>query len=166
MKKTIQFSVLLITALLLTSFSIHKFYMAIYQVNFVQNKKRIEITARLFVDDLNLVLEKKYHKKTSLGLPNETPEDEFLMKKYLAEHVIFKINGIKKTFQFVSKEIESNILVCYFKITDVTKINTLEIQNDAFTEQFSEQQNLIQSMIYGQKQSLLLTNDTVFGNLK
>ena len=140
--------------------------MAIYQVNFVPNKKRIEITARLFVDDLNLVLEKKYHKKTALGLTNESVEDEMLMKKYLTEHVIFKINGVKKSFQFLSKELESNVLVCYFKISEVEKINTLEIQNNAFTDQFPEQQNLIQSTIYGQKQSVLLTADTVFGKLK
>lgn len=166
MKKTIQISLLLLFALLLTSFGIHKFYMAIYQVNFVPNKKRIEITARLFADDLNLVLEKKFHKKTGLGLATETPEDVVLMNKYLAEHVIFKINGTKKSFQFVSKELENNVLICYFKISDLVKITTLEIQNDAFVEQFSEQQNLIQSTIYGQKQSVLLTADTVFGTLK
>lgn len=140
--------------------------MAIYQVSYVTNKKRIEITARLFVDDLNVVLEKKYNKKTALGLPTEAAEDEVLLKKYLSEHVIFKVNGVKTSFQFVSKELESNVLVCYLKIADVPKLSALDIQNDVFIDQFSDQQNLVQSTIYGEKKSILLTNSTVFGKLK
>ena len=38
----------------LSSFSFHKFYVSIYQVDFVAEKKRVEITARIFMDDLNL----------------------------------------------------------------------------------------------------------------
>ncbi len=166
MKKKIQIGALVLVTMLCTAFTIHKFYMAIYQINYVANKKRIEITARLFVDDLNFVLEKKYQKKTAIGLKNETVEDEVLMKKYLAEHVVFKINGTKKEFQFLSKEIENNVLVCYLKIADIVKINTLEIQNDAFIEQFSDQQNLIKSTIYGEKKSVLLTNNIVTEKLK
>ena len=166
MKKNNSFFILLGIAFLCSSFAIHKFYMAIYQVNYVPTKKRIEITARLFVDDLNVVLEKKYHKKTALGLPNESTEDEALMKKYLSEHVFFKVNGSKTPFQYLSKELQSNVLVCYLKISDVPKITSLEIINDAFIEQFPDQQNLIQSTIYGKKNSLLLTNNTVTGLLK
>ena len=140
--------------------------MGIYQVNYVPVKKRIEITTRLFVDDLNVVLEKKYNKKTALGLTNESAEDEILLKKYLSEHIFFKINGSKKAFQFVSKELDNNVLVCYLKIMDVPKINSLEIQNDVFVAQFPDQQNLVQSTIYGEKKSVLLSNSTVFGTLK
>ncbi len=130
------------------------------------NKKRVEITARLFVDDLNVVLEKNYHKKTFLGLVNETPEDLILLKKYLDIHLNLKINGIKKPFLFLSKELETNVLVCYLKISDISKITSLEIQNDAFMELNAEQQNIIQANISGEKQSLLLTIDNVKGKLK
>ena len=166
MKKLFFVSVLLFSVFVSTSFDFHKFYMGIYQVNFVPAKKRIEITARLFVDDLNVVLEKKYNKKTALGLTSETVEDEILLKKYLSEHLIFTVNGIKKSIQFVSKELDNNVLVCYLKVTDVPKINTLEIQNDVFVAQFPDQQNLVQSTIYGEKKSVLLTDSTVFGMLK
>ena len=166
LNKKILIGLVLLTAFFFTSFGFHKFYMAIYQINYVAAKKRIEITARLFTDDLNVVLEKKYHKKTAIGLMNETAEDEILLKKYIAEHIIFNVNNTKKTIQFMSKEIESNVVVCYFKISEVSKINTFEIQNDVFTEQFSEQQNLIQSTIYGEKKSILLSNDLKTAKIK
>ena len=84
LNKKILIGLVLLTAFFFTSFGYHKFYMAIYQINYVAAKKRIEITARLFTDDLNVVLEKKYHKKTAIGLVNETAEDEILLKKYIA----------------------------------------------------------------------------------
>ena len=50
-------------AFALSSFSIHKFYVSIYKVEFVPEKKRIEITARIFLDDITVALEKEYKTK-------------------------------------------------------------------------------------------------------
>ena len=166
MKKQTSFFLFLLTLFCLLSFTIHKFYVSIYQINYVANKKRVEITARLFVDDLNAVLEKNYHKKTFLGLENEAPEDLVLLKKYLSTHLLLKINGTTKQFVFFNKELETNVLVCYLKVSNVSKVTSFEIQNDAFMELNSEQQNIIQATISGQKQSLLLTIDNVKGTLK
>ena len=47
MKKQTSFFLLLLTLFCLLSFTIHKFYVSIYQINYVANKKRVEITARL-----------------------------------------------------------------------------------------------------------------------
>ena len=51
-----------------SSFAIHKFYVSIYQINFNQDKKQVEITARIFYDDLNKALEKTNQVKTHIGL--------------------------------------------------------------------------------------------------
>ncbi len=151
---------------LLTSFGLHKFYVAIYQINHDSKKKMIQVTARLFVDDVNDALEKKYHKKTFLGEEKEVPEDELLLKKYLSEKFQLKINGEKKAMNFLSKELENNVLICYLNIKDITKIKTLEIENSVITELYDEQQNIIQTNFNGEKQSLLLTSEKTKGMLK
>ena len=51
-------------------------------------------------------------------------------------------------------------------IKEISKIKTLEVKNTALLELNSEQQNIIQSTIYGEKQSLLLTESTISGRLK
>ena len=80
--------------------------------------------------------------------------------------MLLKINGTTKQFVFFNKELETNVLVCYLKVSNVSKVTSFEIQNDAFMELNSEQQNIIQATISGQKQSLLLTIDNVKGTLK
>ena len=158
--------VLAIAFLVFSSFGLHKFYTAIYQIEFVPKKKMIQLTSRIFIDDFNEVLEKKYHKKVYLGNEKETVEDENLMKKYLSEKIIFKVNGTIKPTSYLSKEVEDNVLICYFRITDISKITKLEIENSALMELNSDQQNIIQANISGEKQSLLFTAENFNGLLK
>lgn len=126
----------------------------------------IQITSRIFIDDMNDALEKKFHRKTFIGTEKETPEDEALMKKYLAEKFILKVNGVAKPFNYLSKELENNVVICYFNIKEVSKVNSLAVENSALMELNDEQQNIIQANIAGEKQSLLLTVENFKGMLK
>lgn len=166
MIKYFKYSLLFLAFFSLTSMSVHKFYTSIYQINYVPQKKMIQITSRIFVDDLNDALEKRFHNKSYIGTDKETQQDEVAMQKYLAEKFILKVNGVSKPMSFRSKEIEANVLICYFRISDVSKITKLEIENSALTELNADQQNIIQANISGEKQSLLLTSENFKGMLK
>ena len=166
MNKFVKITVIFLLFFSLTAMSVHKFYVSIYQINYVPQKKMIQITSRIFIDDMNNALEKKYHKKTFVGTDRETADDVVLMKKYLAEKFVLKLNGSAKPMNFLSKEVEANVIVCYFSIKEVSKINSLSIENSALLEVNEEQQNIIQANISGEKESLLLTSDNFKGVLK
>lgn len=166
MNKFLKISIITILFVGMSSFGVHKFYMSIYQINYVPKKKMLQITSRIFIDDFNEVLEKKYHKKVYLGSEKETVDDESLMKKYLSEKMIFKVNGTMKPASYLSKEVEDNVLICYFRINEISKITKLEIENSALMELNSDQQNIIQANISGEKQSLLFTTENFKGLLK
>lgn len=148
------------------SFTMHKFYIAIYKIDFNPSKKRIEITTRIFSEDLNTAISKKYNRKSTINSDTETPEDIEFLKKYLSEKIILKVNGKPKPMRFLSKEVDENVLICYFNCDDVSKITTFEITNATLTELFEEQQNIVQLSINYKKQTLLLTSETIKGMLK
>lgn len=157
MKKTVLLTFL---SLLLCSFSAieaHKFYMAIFQVNYAPEKKMLQVTSRIFIDDLNLALEKKYGKKTFLGSEKESNEDITNLKKYFTENLIFKVNGQTKPVTFLSKEIEGDLIICYCKLTDIPKIQSVEITNTVLTHWNSEQQNILHFNAFAQKKTFLFT---------
>ncbi len=166
MKNNIKIIICFLLFCLLSSFTIHKFYVAIYQINYVSEKKILQITSRIFIDDLNKALKINYQKNTHLGEKEESQEDIALMNKYVLDNFSLKINGQQKPIHFLSKELENNVLICYFNIKDINKIITLEIQNTILSDVFSEQQNIIQATVYGKKSSLLLSGDTIKGVLK
>ena len=166
MKKLLLIPLLIIVFAGLSSFGIHKFYMSIYQINFVPEKKMLQITTRIFTDDLNTALSKNFNQKTHISEENESENDLILMKKYLSEHFTIKVNGQPKNLTFLSKELDANVVICYFRINAIPKIKTLEIKNTALLDLNSDQQNIIQTTIYGKKESLLLTNNNFTGTIK
>jgi hypothetical protein len=131
--------------------------MAIFQVNYAPEKKMLQITSRIFMDDLNLALEKKYGKKTNLGLEKETVEDLNLLKKYFNENLIIKVNGQTKPLTFLSKEVEGDVLISYCRVAEVAKLQTAEINNTLLTHWNSEQQNILHFNAFGEKKSFLFT---------
>jgi hypothetical protein len=157
MKKTVLIAFLSLLFCSFSAFEAHKFYMAIFQVNYAPEKKMLQITSRIFVDDLNLALEKKYGKKTFLGTEKESNEDVTNLKKYFAEQLLFKVNGQVKPVLFLSKEIEGDLIICYCKLTDIQKIQSVEITNTVLTHWNSEQQNILHFNAFTQKKTVLFT---------
>lgn len=166
MKKVIIYGLLGLFLVSLSSFGVHKFYMAIYQINFAPEKKMLQITSRIFLDDFNGALTKKYNKKTFLGTDKESVEDVNLLKKYLAENFAIKVNGQTKTMNFLSKEMDDDVLVCYLNVKEISKINTLEIHNSVLIDCFAEQQNIVHLAAFGTKKSFLFTETSTKQVLK
>lgn len=166
MKKTVLFFGLFFLTVNLSSFEMHKFYVAIFQVQHVPEKKRIQITSRIFIDDLNKALEKKYHKKTSLGIGPEKPEDLLLLKKYFSENLILKVNGKLQSLNYLSSEVEEDVLVSYLTIKEISKIQNLNIQNSLLMDWNSNQQNIMHFTANNTKNSLNFSDSSKMQMLK
>ncbi|KAF2082688.1 DUF6702 family protein [Flavobacterium sharifuzzamanii] len=161
MKKKLVFPLLGGLFILFSAFAFHKFYVGVFQVNYASEKKMLQITSRIFIDDLNNAMEKKYHKKTFVGTSKETPADVELLKKYLSEHFLIKVNGQSKVITFLSKEVEADdVLVCYSRIKDIDKFKTLEISNTILVDWNSEQQNITHISAFDTKRSVLFTESS------
>lgn len=166
MKNTIVYFFFGIVFLSLTSFGYHKFYMAVYQVNYAAEKKMVQITSRIFVDDLNNALEKKHNKKLNLGTDKESAEELVLLKKYMSEKFSLKVNGELKPIQFLSKELDGDVMVCYWNIREVSKIKSIEVYNAVLVDWNSEQQNITHFTVNKIKNSFLFTNSSTREVLK
>ncbi|HEX9980062.1 MAG TPA: DUF6702 family protein [Flavobacterium sp.] len=148
-----------------TAFAPHKFYVAIHQVKYAEDKKMIQVISRIFVDDLNNALEKKYKQKTFLGEANQSADDVAKLKSYISEHFYMKVNGKTAALTLFTTELENNVLICYLGCRDIPKIKSLEVHNKILTELVTEQQNIIQTTVYGRKDSMLLTSETTSGTI-
>ena len=166
MKRLLKIAFLIVLFFGFSAISAHRFYSAIYQINYVPQKKMIQITIRIFADDLNEALQNKYSRKCFIGTEKEAKEDIDLMKRYIAEKFKFIVNGQLKSIEFLSHETQDNVLICYWKIKEIPKLNSFSVENSILTEAFPEQQNIIQFNNNGQKKSLLLTSSTTNGMLK
>jgi len=161
MKNKLKIGLLVFCLIVCSSFELHKFYVSVTQIDYVPNKKRIEITSRIFIDDLEKALTKKYQKKPNITSSNELPEAEEWIKTYIKEKIKISINKKPQVIEYLAKEVEGDVLIIYTKIAISKKINTFEIYNSLLTETFQDQQNIVHTNINSNKKSFLLTN-TVF----
>lgn len=158
MKKQILIIALPLLFLTLSAATVHKFHMALYQIEYASEKKMLQITSRIHIEDLNKGLEKKYNKKFLVGDEKQSSAEKELVKEYLSNRFSIKVNDQLKPLNFLSQEIDGDELVCYWNIKGISKINSLEIFNTILIELYSDQQNLINTKVLGVKKSVILTN--------
>jgi hypothetical protein len=150
--------ILLLCWIVCSSFTPHKYYVAVTQMDLVPQKKRVEITSRIFIDDFEKALTKKFKQKPNITTSNELPEAEEWIKQYITEKIKVSINKKPQRIEYLAKEIEGDVIIIYTKIAISKKINTFEIYNSLLTETFQEQQNIVHTNINGNKKSFLMTN--------
>lgn len=143
---------------LICGFSAHKFYVGVFQIDYFKEKKYIQITARLFIDDLEKALQKKYSKHFYITTKDEIPDANKYIETYIKEQFLIKLNNKNQSLTMLTKEQEDNIVICYLKIPFSEKIKTFELTNTILTDIFSEQQNLVHLNNNSNKKTLLFTN--------
>jgi predicted RNase H-related nuclease YkuK (DUF458 family) len=162
----IKLSLLVILFSFLSAFTLHKFYVGVFQIDYFKEKKAVQITVRLFIDDLEKALYKKHNKHIYITTKDEIAEANTLIANYLSEKLKIKINNKSQSLQFLTKEQEDNIVICYLKIPFKDNIKDLEITNTVLSDIFKEQQNLVHLNINGNKKTILFTNTETNQKLK
>jgi hypothetical protein len=162
----IKLSLLVILFSFFSAFTLHKFYVGVFQIDYFKEKKAVQITARLFIDDLEKALYKKHNKHIYITTKDEIAEANTLIANYLSEKLKIKINNKSQTLQFLTKEQEDNIVICYLKIPFKDNIKDFEITNTVLSDIFKEQQNLVHLNLNSNKKTLLFTNTETNQKLK
>lgn len=165
MKQIKSIIFLALIAFTLVSAGTHKFYVAIFQMDFVPEKEVIQMTSRVFIDDLELAFEKKYGKKFYFGTKKEIPEAKKYLIDYFDKNIEIVVNGEQKAIKYLGREIEDDVLVCYYTIP-AKKVESIEIKNTTLFDAYREQQNMMHTNVNNTKKSLLLTYDKPKGKLE
>jgi len=163
MKKLLNYILLLLLAFTLAAAAVHKFYVAVFQLEYVPAKKVVQMTSRIFIDDLDAALSKKYGKKLYLCTTKEIAGTDDYLKQYFTEKISIKLNGSAKDLKFLGRETDDDVLVCYFTLPSETAVKSIKMSNTVLFDAYAEQQNIIHTKVNGEKKSLLLTNGSPSG---
>ncbi|PZR21948.1 MAG: hypothetical protein DI539_06690 [Flavobacterium psychrophilum] len=166
MRKIAAYISLFVLVATLMSAAVHKYYVSVFQMNYVPAKKEVQVTSRIFIDDLEAALVKKYKKHLYIGTSTEVAGADEYIKKYISEKLHIKVNGKEKAIKFLGKETEDDILICYYTIPAEKTVKSLSVSNTVLLEMFDDQQNIIHVTVQRNKKSLLLTNSTTEGVLE
>lgn len=150
----------------LLSFASHKYYLSLTDINYRSKSKSVQIIINVFMDDIELALNKDYDIDLQLTTKNELKNNDIYFQKYLNKKIHFKINNNPKTFTYVGKEYDGDLVYFYLEIQNIESVKNLEIKNTILMHHFPDQQNLIKLKVGKKNKSILLTTKTDKGLLK
>ena len=142
----------------LFAFTAHKYYVSSTKIEFKKESKTVQITMRIFIDDLQETINSTFSKDFELAVPNETGEIDHLIDKYISKKFEIIINDEQKKYSYLGKEYYNDEVYLYLELENVELINSIEIKNNMLMELFSDQQNIIKLHINNIKKTFLFTN--------
>ena len=147
----------LLPALLFLCGFTHKFYVSITQVDYKPEEAALQITSKLFTDDLEAAIERSHPDVVlGLGTKQQHAEADSYIASYLMEHFKLNVNDKAAQWDWVGFETEFDVTWCYMEASKVKRLETIEVENNIFTEVFEEQANVVDVTVAGETKSLLL----------
>ncbi len=148
---------LLLFIIPLLSFSAHKYYLSLTQINYKEETKSLQIIINVFIDDIETALNKDNNIDLQLATKNELKDNDTYFKKYLEKKLLFKINKDIKHFNYIGKEYDGDLVYFYLEIEEISQLKTIDLTNNILTTHFPKQQNLTKCKLGNKNKSFLLT---------
>lgn len=144
---------------------VHKFYVSTTKVEYKEDTKSLQIITKLFIDDIEDVLQERYSPSIRLATKKETKASEDFLKKYVLQKFIVTIDGKDIPLTYIGREYEVDVVKIYLEANKVSNFETIEIENKLLFEISPDQQNIVHVKLRDTKKSLILDKDNPNGML-
>ena len=158
MKKAKNMLLPLAMVLFLSFTSVHKFYVSVTNMVYSEEDKAFQITSRIFIDDLDGLMEERYGIKSKLATPNESKLADGYLEKYFRAKFMVEINGKPVKYNFLGKRYDTDVAICYLEIPNInlSDVKSVSVQNEILMDLFDEQQNVVHVKWAEHKKSFVL----------
>ena len=150
---------LLLLILPFFAFTAHKFYISLIKVEFKAEQEAVQITMRIFIDDLQKVINETNNIDIELAVKNEVKNYDELIIKYIEDNFYVTINSTNTSYNYLGKEYDNDIVYLYLEITNIKKIKNIEVNDTMLMDYFPTQKNIIKLKANNSKKTLFLTKD-------
>ncbi|HSB91600.1 MAG TPA: DUF6702 family protein [Flavitalea sp.] len=138
--------------------AIHPFYISVTEINHNAAEKSLEISCKIFTEDLENVLNKTANPKIELSNPKSKEQANRLIGQYLHAHLQLRVNGQPVTMELLGFEEEREATWTYLQVNNVTNVKKIEIVDSILYDSFAEQINLVHVTVSGNRKSSKVNN--------
>jgi hypothetical protein len=135
----------------------HPMHIAVSELNYNTQQRTLEVSHKIFYDDLESTINKRYNVKLNLNTPQELPNADDYIHKYISTSFIVRQQGKVLPMTYVGREYEQDAVWVYYEITNAPITANLLITNQLLMESFDDQSNLLHFQKQDYKKSLRFT---------
>jgi hypothetical protein len=141
------FKLLIVTGffLLTSSFVLpfHRFYLSLTEIRVDTKKQTLDVSSKMFTDDIENLLLKKYGKKIDLSSSTKNKEVHSLLNNYVNENLMISIGGKKQNLGFVGFETDADATWIYLETVPFNDKGKVVVTNTLLYEHIPDQAKLI-----------------------
>ena len=123
----------------------HAFHLSTSEINYDHKSKSIQISTRIFIDDLESELKVNGFTNLHIGTQKETANADSIVFEYIMQNLIIKIDDEVKDNFFVGKELseELDAVWAYVEIPLSERRTQVSVYNSILTKLFDDQRNMV-----------------------
>jgi hypothetical protein len=147
-------------------FPSHPFYISLTDMVYKADEQRLEIAQKIFWDDLEVAIAKKYNLKVDFLNTSDRAKLDDLVKPYLLAQNTIHINDQLIELNYLGHEIEEDAAWFYFESAKVPRPSTVRIVNTILISEFPMQQNIVNFYVDQRPKSIITTSQKPDGLLR
>ncbi len=158
MNKKIRLICLIITCTYINC-SFHPFFLSVTDLKYDQKESTFQISCKLFIDDFENALQKKYP-KTDIDLfnPKNKVELDKIVNDYIQNNFKIQVNRLSLQYNYLGFEKEAEAIWVYFESRKVKKPTKVEIINSVLYDLLPEQTNIVHCSVLNDRKSKKVVN--------
>lgn len=134
----------------------HPFYIAVTEINLNTSDKTLEVSCKMFADDLEQIIEKNNHAQLDISSDKDKASFDKYIPAYVKNHLGLAIDGKTGNLSYIGFEKEKESAFCYFQVENVSSLKKLDVFDSLLHDFTSDQINIIHVTVNGKRQSTKL----------
>jgi len=136
--------------------SSHPFYIAVTEINLNTSDKTLEVSCKMFADDLEQIIEKNNHTQLDITTDKDKTKFDSYIPGYVKNHLSISVDGKPMTLSYLGFEKEKESAYCYFQAENISSLKKIDIHTSLLHDFTSDQINIIHVTVNGKRQSTKL----------
>lgn len=137
---------------------VHPFYVSVTEIRHNAAKQELEVSCRIFADDLEMALKTTYKAPVDIIHPANRKTVDSFIAGYLQQHLRITIDGKPVTLQYMGYQIEEDAAWCFLEVKQVPSVKKVHVTNDILYSQHPNQINMMHVIVKEERKSTKLDN--------
>lgn len=129
--------------LILLPKDLHPFHVSVCDVEFNREAKAIQVSQRIFVNDFEQALNKKFNLNLVIDDTATASLRDSLISVYLQDNLTIYADGKQKEPDFLGTEFEEDGIWCYIEFDGVKRAQTIVVESTILLDLFDDQANIV-----------------------
>ena len=140
--------------------NVHPIYMSVTEIEHNAKEKTLEISCRIFTNDLETTLRQSNKGVIDLDLlkPKDKTATNKLVNDYIQKHLSIVVDGKPVALQFLGYEQQEDAINSFFQVNNINSVKKISITDNILYEYKSEQISLLHVTVNGNRKSTKMVN--------